>query len=375
MLAASAAAQPTLKIEEKEKTWDLAVDLPAGITVGKTVEHEFLLLNEGSEPLEITEAAPGAPYLTTQLPDEKIAPGKRGLLKAVFNAEGLEPGEIETHIVVKSNDPASDTKPAVLTVKATVIPRPETLLVVDPQVRDIGLVRVGRPRSIICKYENAGSEAFEVYPLHYVDKRLRIVRDIAQEVLEPGPPKEFELELEVLPEDANRPLDAVFIVKTGSETQPRVVCRVRGYVAPVEEGVHIVPEYRVVERRYDFRIVNNTERAVEVVATRGEMEIKRLVVQPESTQRFIVLAVSEEELKEISFQVNLDFVPPAPPEDEGGEETTTPEEGESTETETPEGGATGEGGASGEGDASEEPGEPGGDAGAGGETEAEGEGD
>jgi len=362
MLAASAAAQPELTIEEKERIWDLAVDVPAGVAVGKTVEHEFLLLNSGTEALKITEAKAGDPYLTTQLPDEKIAPGKRGLLKAVFNAEGLEPGEIETHIVVKSTDPASATKPAVLTVKATVIPRAEALLVVKPQVRDIGLVRVGQPRSIICGYENAGSEAFEIYPLYYVDKRLRIVRDIEREVLKPGPPKEFELEFKALAEDAGREVDAVFVVKTGSEKQPRAVCRVRGYVAPAEEGVHIVPEYRSREGRYDFRIVNNTERAVEVVATRGETEIKRTVVQAESTQRFVSPAVTEEELKEISFQVNLDFVPAVPPpKDEGAEEATSPEAGESTETDTPEGGA------------SEEADEPGDDAGAGGETETEAE--
>jgi hypothetical protein len=134
--------------------------------------------------------------------------------------------------------------------------------------------------------------------------------------------------------------------------------------------------YRSVEKRYDFRIVNNTERVVEVVAMRGETEIRRIVVRAESTQRFIAPTVSEEELKDISFRVNLDFVPPAPPEPEVEEEETAPAEGESTETETPEGGATGEGESeTPEGGAEEEPSEPGGDAGAGGETEAEGEGD
>jgi len=309
---AGASAQPTLRISDAERTWDLADQFPGGIAVGQIAEHEFLVENAGTEPLEITEAKPKNEFLTTVLPGKKIAPGESAPLQAVFSAKGLEPGRIETYIVVKSNDPASAARPVVLTVKAQVIPRPETLLVVQPQERDIGLVRVGRPETLAYTYENAGSEEFEIYPLYFIDRRFQIVTDIEREVFSPGASKKFELRFTPRPEDENTELNAVFVVRTGAEKQPRVVCRVRGYVAPAEEGVQIVPKYFGGEKAwYVFRIVNNTDRAVEVVAMRGGETIKSLVVQAENHAGFEVPVASEEELNEISFQVNLDYKPPA----------------------------------------------------------------
>jgi hypothetical protein len=333
LVAAGAVAQPQLKIESKESAWDLTEEFPNGIAIGTTAEHVFMLENTGTEPLQITEASPQGSFLTTVLPDEPIAPGQGAPLKVAFSTEGMEPGLIETYIVVKSNDPASETKPVVLTVKAHVIPRAETLLVVDPQERNIGAVRVGQKRRLSYKYQNAGSEEFEIFPLFFVDKRFQIITDIQREVLPPGAEKQFVLEFEPQPEDQGAELNALFIVKTGSEKQRHVICRVRGYIVPAEkkpEGVQIVPAFEAGEQpRYVFRISNNTGHAVEVVARRGEAEIRRLVVEPDKLAAFEAPVASEDDLKEIVLDVNLLYVSPEP---------TAPAaaEGEPAGTEAPE---------------------------------------
>lgn len=356
-LATSAAAQPKLKIETDDQVWDLSGQYAKGLPIGETAEHEFVLKNVGTEPLEIIEATAEAAFLTTVLPGETIAPGEEGRLKVVFATEGMEPSQIETHIVVKSNDPASDQRPAVLTVKAQVIPKPEVLLVIEPQERDIGVIRPGQVMSFGYTYQNAGSEDFEIYPLYFKDKRFQVAKGIERELLKPGPVKHFQLDFTARPEDAGKKLDAIFIVKTNSKKQPRVICRVKGYVAPPEkepEGVQIIPMFFGGEKaQYSFRIANNTERAVEVVAARGDEEIKRVVVEAGKNVGFRTEVASEDELKEISFHVNAYYVPPEPVEPEGegagseaaeatptGEETGGDEStgGTAAEAETPEGG-------------------------------------
>ena len=342
--AASATAQPRLKIESKDRTWNVTDERPRGIPIGETIEHEFLLRNDGTEPLEILGAKPKDAFLTTVLPEEKIAPGGEARLKVVLNTEGLEPSQIEAHIVVESNDPASEAKPMVLTVKAWVIPKPEVLLVVEPQERNIGVVRVGQAKTLKYTYQNAGSKEFEIYPIYFTDKRFRIVENIERGVLRPGQ-KEFQLEFTARPEDAGKALDAFFLVKTDSEEQSRLVCRVRGYVAPEEkkpEGVQIIPKYYAISENplYLFTIVNNTARLVEVVAMRGEEKLGTAVVEPEHSSKLSARVASEEELKEISFQVNLDYASPEPAEPEGEEAEIAPADGGTEEGETVEGEAT-----------------------------------
>jgi hypothetical protein len=352
-LVTSAAAQPRLRIEATDRTWDLTKEYDKGLAVGETAEHEFILKNVGTEPLEITEAKPEEAFLTTVLPEGPIAPGEEGRLKVVMTTEGMEPSLIDTQIVVKSNDPASDERPEVLTVKALIIPKPEALFVIEPQERDIGLVRVGETKTLTYTYQNAGSEPLDIDPDFFFDKRFE-VEGIARQLLEPGPAKSFTLKFTARPEDVGKRLDAMLIVKTSAKELPRVICRVTGYVAPAErkpEGVQIIPKYleqpnEPESRSYVFTVVNNTARTVEVVAMRGEEKLGTLVVKPQLSLGMSAKVSSADDLKDISFQVNAYYVSPEPAEPEGGATEVTPAgegagskatEGTTTETETTEG--------------------------------------
>jgi len=336
--AASAQAQPKLRVLDEERVWDLTNEKSIGVPIGETVEHEFVLKNEGTEPLEITEASAAESFLTAELPSEPIPPGEDGQLKVAFCTEGMEPSWIETHITLRAKGVAT---PTILTVKAHVIPKPETLLVVMPQERSVGLVRPGNPATLRYRCENAGSTDLELKALKtrypWIDERFEVVEDAGPTVLKPGDKKEFELKFTPRPDDAGREIDTFFTVQTDSVEQPHVVCRVRGYVAPPEEGVQIVPRFVPgAEPRYFFHIANYTEHAAEVVALRAGAEIRNVTVEPGGSTFFEENVDSADALNEISFQIKLLYAS-ATPEGEVSEEAVdeVPIPEEATETETP----------------------------------------
>jgi hypothetical protein len=87
------------------------------------------------------------------------------------------------------------------------------------------------------------------------------------------------------------------------------------------------------EPRYLFRIKNNTSRAVEVVATRADTTLKSFIVQPKNQTVFDAQVSSEAALSEIAFRVNLDYVPPQPPDTTETEASEpAPNEDEPTDT-------------------------------------------
>jgi hypothetical protein len=317
LAAASAQAEPKIHVLDKERVWDLTNERPNGVRIGETVEHEFVLRNEGDEPLEIIGASAGESFLTVEAPSEPIAPGGDGRVKVAFCTVGMEPSLIETHVTVRAKEVKM---PVVLTVKAHVIPRPETLLVVTPQEQSVGLVRPGKRVTLRYECENAGSTDIEVralttqYPR--IDKRFEVVKDLGPAVLKPGDTKEFELTFTPGPRDVGREIEPFFTVQTESAEQPHVKCEVRAYVARPErkqEGVQIVPRFVLGEEpRYSCRIANHTEQDAVVVALRAGEEIERVSVKAGENGSFEKNVESADALNEISLQIKLVYVSTEP---------------------------------------------------------------
>jgi hypothetical protein len=328
------AAQPKLAISPTEKTWDLIDEKPDGVQIGEVCEHEFVVTNDGTAPLKLTEAKALDAFVEVTLPEAEIAPGATGAIKVVLNTVGLGPSQLASHVIVKSNDPDSARRPLVLTVKARLVPEPDALLVVSPQVYDFGVLRVGDSKTIPYRYQNAGSRVFSVRAISVIDrKRFTVVKNIDSGSLAPGVGKDFTLTFTPLPEDAGQRLDLTFPISTDSEEFPGVLCRVQGYVEKTE-GVQIVPIYVGAQPpSFSFRIVNGTTRTVQVIGTRGEAEFGSVVVEASGKKEMRVVVSAEADLKEISFKIVPDYVAPEP---------VTPETGEVTEGATTEEGGTGE---------------------------------
>ena len=77
---------------------------------GEMLEVSFRFINTGDKNLIISAVHPGCGCTDPQKPDEPIAPGKEGVIKAKFNSKGQHIGETRKNITVTAN-----TKPSPVT--------------------------------------------------------------------------------------------------------------------------------------------------------------------------------------------------------------------------------------------------------------------
>ena len=77
---------------------------------GEVLEVSFRFINTGDKNLIVSDVRPGCGCTDGQKPDEPIAPGKEGVIKAKFNSKGQHIGETRKSITVTAN-----TKPSAVT--------------------------------------------------------------------------------------------------------------------------------------------------------------------------------------------------------------------------------------------------------------------
>lgn len=77
---------------------------------GDVLEVSFRFKNTGEKNLIISNVRPGCGCTDPKKPDEPIAPGKEGVIKAKFNSKGQHIGENVKFITVTAN-----TKPSPIT--------------------------------------------------------------------------------------------------------------------------------------------------------------------------------------------------------------------------------------------------------------------
>ena len=78
---------------------------------GEVLEVSFRFINTGNKNLVISEVRPGCGCTDGQKPDEPIAPGKEGVIKAKYKSQGQHIGQVTKNITVTAN-----TKPSPTTV-------------------------------------------------------------------------------------------------------------------------------------------------------------------------------------------------------------------------------------------------------------------
>lgn len=84
-------AHPGLEADSKETTsiqWLDSVQNIGKVLEGKKVEVLFHFINSGAKPLVIKSATPSCGCTVPVVPEAPIAPGKEGVIKAVFDSQG-----------------------------------------------------------------------------------------------------------------------------------------------------------------------------------------------------------------------------------------------------------------------------------------------
>jgi len=100
-----AAAADTSKVLTTIQWLDSAKQI-GKITEGEKVEITYRFVNTGNQPLVIQSVVPTCGCTVAEKPDQPIAPGKEGLIKAVFDSHGRAGSQHKT-LTVYSNTETS----------------------------------------------------------------------------------------------------------------------------------------------------------------------------------------------------------------------------------------------------------------------------
>jgi hypothetical protein len=73
------------------------------VTAGQVVEIVWRLKNVGNKPLVIADASPGCGCTVAEKPEEPIAPGGEGRIKAKFDSKGQPVGGHQKSVTVTAN--------------------------------------------------------------------------------------------------------------------------------------------------------------------------------------------------------------------------------------------------------------------------------
>ncbi|MCH5224937.1 MAG: DUF1573 domain-containing protein [Muribaculaceae bacterium] len=103
------------KISFEQTTWDFGNIREDG---GK-VTHEFIFVNEGSEPLKITSAKAECGCTVPEFPKGEIAPGQKGVIKVTYNPLGRPGGFTKVVRVRATGNPGKIN----LKIRGTVLPK------------------------------------------------------------------------------------------------------------------------------------------------------------------------------------------------------------------------------------------------------------
>ncbi|GJM60236.1 MULTISPECIES: DUF1573 domain-containing protein [Persicobacter] len=87
------------------------------VNEGQKVEHDFVIRNNGKQPLNIRKTKANCGCTVPELPKMTLAPGEQSVIKVVFNSKGRKGNQYKT-VTIFSNDPANPTQ--VVTLKGKV---------------------------------------------------------------------------------------------------------------------------------------------------------------------------------------------------------------------------------------------------------------
>lgn len=119
--AAAPAAQAKVAVNPNAPIakWDKLVNDFGSIAFGVPKTAEFLLTNDGKEPLIISSARASCGCTNLKYSQEPVLPGKSATVSATYNA--ATQGVFTKTITVTTN---ADANPVVLQIKGTVLPNP-----------------------------------------------------------------------------------------------------------------------------------------------------------------------------------------------------------------------------------------------------------
>lgn len=220
--AAPADSGPQPKIVAAEPVVDVGI-----VSKGKKIEHDFVLKNEGTAPLTISEVRPGCGCTVVKF-DKTIAPGASGKVHAVIDTSDFS-GGIAKEMTVLSNDPKT----------------PRLQLVIKADIRPYVFADPGYARYIYVEDEQPGTINQTIYSLGFPQLKVLEVKSpypFIKTAFHEATKKErkadikgnqWRISMTIEPNAPVGPLADFLVVKTNHPKQPILKIPISGFVRPI----------------------------------------------------------------------------------------------------------------------------------------------
>ena len=207
---------------------ELLVDQPVfafgEVLQGQTVEHVFVLHNQGKQTLHIDRVRSSCGCTAALLSADDIDAGGSGEVRAIFNS-GRFRGPVEKTIYLYTNDPRQAA--ATLHLRGTVVPELETV----PAEVNFGPLTAGERREISVTLINRGQNPLTLKSASASRPWLQVKMPAAS--LAPG--EKAELLVGAVP-SGKGPANGYIFIRTDSAQVPEVRLAARGYVSSGQEN-------------------------------------------------------------------------------------------------------------------------------------------
>jgi Protein of unknown function (DUF1573) len=192
---------------------------------GAVVEHEFVVQNEGSAPLQIHDVRMTAPLQVTRMPAQ-VAPGAQAVLRFKLDTSNLK-GPFEGQILVSLNDPALPQ--ARLAFAGQVI----STITLSPMAAFFVAARRGESKQASIEIINHEAEPLGIEQVEHSSERFTT----QLETLEEG--RRYRLTLMLNPDGPGGQSTETILVKTSSKTAPVLSIAANSYL---HERVYTFPD-------------------------------------------------------------------------------------------------------------------------------------
>ena len=204
-ISSTCIAAPELQVDSAEFNWGTVYS-------GEKKEHNFILKNNGDEPLRITKIHNSCGCTAAIMDEKTILPLKQSTLSVHFNSSGFK-GHVTKRVLVTSNDPLHPQKQFLL--KANVI---QELTVTPPQ---ISIKNTYIHKNIAQKLSLRNQSNVPIHIKSIRSTSHRIVLNKIPAVLEPKETVNIELTIQV-PEPITEPVNGYILIKAQGHTHNKL---------------------------------------------------------------------------------------------------------------------------------------------------------
>ena len=270
-LPAQESAAP--KAVVSETTLDLGI-----VPKGDLADIEFIIRNEGTAVLEITEVRPACGCTVAQF-DSQIPAGGSGKIKATLDTTNLYGANSKT-LAVFTNDPGAAT--IVLTVKSDVKP----YLAASPGYARFNTVRHEREGTITQHLWAEDGNDFRVVkvepPYSYMRTAFREAKE--EEKIEKGKGRQWLVDITLASDAPVGALTQHMVITTDHPKQKLVKIPVSGFVRPVVAVTPTKANFRSVDqnesKRTHLLVKNFATELVRVTSVDSDMENLATTIVP-----------------------------------------------------------------------------------------------